>query len=76
MTEAPMSDSEAGAVDFMYLLDRLEEAGIVKTHLDVFLTNDLANDYWTKAGWTPAVLARVMRMPSSSHKWAASVSRS
>jgi ribosomal protein S18 acetylase RimI-like enzyme len=32
-------------------LDRLEEAGIVKTHLDVFLTNDLANDYWTKAGW-------------------------
>ncbi len=33
-------------------LDRLEGAGIVKTHLDVFLTNDLANDYWTKAGWT------------------------
>jgi vacuolar-type H+-ATPase subunit H len=24
--EVPMSDSEAGAVDFMYLLDRLEEA--------------------------------------------------
>jgi hypothetical protein len=26
MTEASMSDPEAGAVDFMYLLDRLEEA--------------------------------------------------
>jgi hypothetical protein len=26
MTDAPISDSEGGAVDFMYLLDRLEEA--------------------------------------------------
>ena len=32
-------------------LDRLEEAGILKTHLDVFVTNDLANDYWKKRGW-------------------------
>ncbi len=32
-------------------LDRLEAAGIVKTHIDVFVTNDLANDYWTKRGW-------------------------
>jgi N-acetylglutamate synthase len=32
-------------------LDRLEAAGIVKAHLDVFVTNDLANDYWTKRGW-------------------------
>ena len=33
-------------------LDRLEAAGIVKTHLDVFITNDLANRYWRKRGWT------------------------
>ncbi len=32
-------------------LDRLEEVGIVKTHIDVFVTNDLANEYWTKNGW-------------------------
>jgi ribosomal protein S18 acetylase RimI-like enzyme len=32
-------------------LDRLEEVGIVKTHIDVFVTNDLANDYWQKRGW-------------------------
>lgn len=32
-------------------LDRLEEAGIVKTHLEVFVTNGLANDYWQKRGW-------------------------
>jgi ribosomal protein S18 acetylase RimI-like enzyme len=34
-----------------HCLDRLEEAGIVKTHIDVFATNDLANDYWQKKGW-------------------------
>ena len=33
-------------------LDRLEEVGIVKTHIDVFVTNDLANEYWKKRGWT------------------------
>ena len=33
-------------------LDRLEAAGIVKTHLDVFVTNDLANRYWRRSGWT------------------------
>lgn len=32
-------------------LDRLEEIGIVKTHLDVFATNDRANEYWKKRGW-------------------------
>lgn len=32
-------------------LDRLEQAGIVKTHLDVFVSNDLANNYWKKRGW-------------------------
>lgn len=32
-------------------LDRLEQAGIVKTHLDVFVSNDLANNYWKKHGW-------------------------
>ncbi len=33
-------------------LDRLEEAGIMKVHIDVYITNDLANEYWTKRGWT------------------------
>jgi N-acetylglutamate synthase len=32
-------------------LDRLEAAGILKTHLDVFVTNDLANGYWQRRGW-------------------------
>lgn len=32
-------------------LDRLEEAGIVKTHLDVLVTNRAASDYWEKRGW-------------------------
>jgi ribosomal protein S18 acetylase RimI-like enzyme len=32
-------------------LDRLEATGIVKTHIDVFVTNDLANSYWKKRGW-------------------------
>src|SRR6478735_9018685 len=33
-------------------LDRLEESGIVKVHIDVLVTNDLANEYWKKKGWT------------------------
>lgn len=32
-------------------LDRLEEIGILKTHIDVFVMNDVANDYWQKRGW-------------------------
>jgi ribosomal protein S18 acetylase RimI-like enzyme len=32
-------------------LDRLAEVGIVKTHIDVFVTNDLANRYWKRRGW-------------------------
>ncbi len=32
-------------------LDKLEELGIYKTHLDVLVTNDLANNYWIKRGW-------------------------
>lgn len=32
-------------------LDGLEEAGIVKTHIDVFVTNVVAHEYWTKRGW-------------------------
>jgi ribosomal protein S18 acetylase RimI-like enzyme len=32
-------------------LDRLEKIGIVKTHIDVFVTNDIANAYWMKRGW-------------------------
>ena len=35
-----------------HCLDRLEEIGIVKTHIDVLATNDLANAYWKKMGWT------------------------
>lgn len=33
-------------------LDRLEQAGILKVHIDVCVTNDLANNYWKKRGWT------------------------
>jgi ribosomal protein S18 acetylase RimI-like enzyme len=32
-------------------LDKLESIGILKTHLDVFVTNDIGNAYWRKAGW-------------------------
>ena len=32
-------------------LDGLESLGIVKTHIDVFITNDLANRYWKRRGW-------------------------
>ncbi|RYF50335.1 MAG: GNAT family N-acetyltransferase [Cytophagaceae bacterium] len=32
-------------------LDGLEDAGIVKVHIDVLVTNDVANDYWTRRGW-------------------------
>lgn len=33
-------------------LDRLEEIGIAKTHIDVLVTNDLAKEFWRKRGWT------------------------
>ena len=29
----------------------LHEIGIEKTHIDVFVENDLANGYWTRRGW-------------------------
>lgn len=32
-------------------LERLEQIGILKTHIDVFVSNELANDYWTRRGW-------------------------
>jgi len=32
-------------------LDRLEGVGIVKTHLDVMVTNALAAEYWKRRGW-------------------------
>jgi ribosomal protein S18 acetylase RimI-like enzyme len=32
-------------------LDGLEAIGILKTHIDVFVTNDLANSYWPRRGW-------------------------
>ena len=32
-------------------LDQLEAIGILKTHIDVFITNDLANNYWMRRGW-------------------------
>lgn len=32
-------------------LDALEKIGILKTHLDVFVTNEAALEYWRKRGW-------------------------
>ena len=32
-------------------LDTLRSIGILKTHIDVFVTNDTANQYWTRRGW-------------------------
>ena len=32
-------------------LDSLMEIGILKTHIDVFESNDAANRYWKKNGW-------------------------
>lgn len=33
-------------------LDGLQREGILKSHLDVLLTNDLAQAFWEHAGWT------------------------
>lgn len=32
-------------------LSKLESLGIFKTHIDVFVDNDIANRYWVKRGW-------------------------
>jgi N-acetylglutamate synthase len=32
-------------------LDGLEIIGITKTHIDVFVTNEIANTYWRRRGW-------------------------
>ncbi len=32
-------------------LSKLEEIGIFKTHIDVFVDNDIANQYWSNRGW-------------------------
>jgi ribosomal protein S18 acetylase RimI-like enzyme len=32
-------------------LKELDRLGIHKTHIDVLVTNDLANAYWTRRGW-------------------------
>lgn len=32
-------------------LSKLESIGIFKTHIDVFIDNNLANQYWIKHGW-------------------------
>jgi ribosomal protein S18 acetylase RimI-like enzyme len=32
-------------------LDKLQSIGILKTHIDVFRTNSVANTYWTRRGW-------------------------
>jgi ribosomal protein S18 acetylase RimI-like enzyme len=32
-------------------LSQLETLGIYKTHIDVFVTNDTANQYWRRRGW-------------------------
>ncbi len=33
-------------------LDTLESIGILKTHIDVFVDNDLANQYWQRHNWS------------------------
>ena len=35
-----------------HCLDALEKIGILKTHIDVFATNEAANQYWTRQGWS------------------------
>jgi ribosomal protein S18 acetylase RimI-like enzyme len=32
-------------------LDRLAQAGILKSHIDVLITNDDAIEFWEKLGW-------------------------
>lgn len=32
-------------------LSNLEQLGIYKTHIDVFVTNELGNQYWQRRGW-------------------------
>jgi ribosomal protein S18 acetylase RimI-like enzyme len=32
-------------------LDALETLGILKTHIDVFTSNEIANTYWLRRGW-------------------------
>lgn len=32
-------------------LDELEKIGITKTHIDVFVTNEVGNTYWKRRGW-------------------------
>ena len=32
-------------------LSGLESIGILKTHIDVFVDNDLANEYWVRQSW-------------------------
>ena len=32
-------------------LDALEKEGIFKTHIDVLISNEVANEYWSKNGW-------------------------
>jgi ribosomal protein S18 acetylase RimI-like enzyme len=34
-----------------YCLVKLRKVGIEKTHIDVFVENNLANRYWTRRGW-------------------------
>ncbi len=36
---------------FRSCFDALQKIGIQKTHLFVFKTNGLANNYWTSKGW-------------------------
>jgi hypothetical protein len=32
-------------------LKALEKLGILKTHIDVLIENEEANDYWERRGW-------------------------
>lgn len=34
-----------------HCLAELQKVGIEKTHIDVFVDNDLANHYWPRRGW-------------------------
>jgi ribosomal protein S18 acetylase RimI-like enzyme len=34
-----------------HCLDKLETLGILKTHIDVFTSNEVANTYWRRRGW-------------------------
>ncbi|MBW4641017.1 MAG: GNAT family N-acetyltransferase [Gloeocapsa sp. UFS-A4-WI-NPMV-4B04] len=40
-----------GATLIQKCLSKLEEIGIFKTHIDVLVDNNIANQYWSNRGW-------------------------